>query len=223
MKFKAIIFDFDGVLVDSEKIHFRACEQILASENITLTQSEYYQHYIGLSDTEMFGLILQNRRLKYTPEQINMLTQAKLNAYKAIINSTDSLPTFPYAKPFIELYAKSMGKLAICSGSTREEVITTLAKLEQGGLRAYFEPIITIDDFKVGKPSPQGYLMTAERLNILPKDCLAIEDTPKGATAAKSAGMTVIALTTTHAKSAFDKVDFIAEGYQEIAAWLEHV
>ena len=96
-----------------------------------------------------------------------------------------------------------------------------IRKFELSFLKKYFKTIVTIDDVRESKPSPEGYLLAAHRLSVPPHECLVIEDTQKGANAAKSAGMSVIAITTSHEKSYFREVDFIAENYQEIAQWIE--
>lgn len=218
--YKAIIFDFDGVLFDSEKIHMQACNQIFHTLGFTIPEKEYFQHYVGLSDNEMFDLVLKEKNILLKSEQVKLLRQDKINAYKTIINANDSLDGVYNIKNFLETYTKTINHFAICSGANREEIEATLDKLENGELRKYFKYIITIDDINFGKPSPEGYLLAANRLNVPPQLCLAIEDTPKGIAAAKSAGMTVVAITTSYAKSILKDANFIADNYDEIADWM---
>lgn len=221
MKFKAIIFDFDGVLFDSEKIHLQACNEVFSTLGFNIPEEEYFQRYVGLSDNEMFPLILNDKNIKCESAQLKVLRASKVNAYKTIINRSESLDGLLNVKRFIDSYVHKVDNLAICSGSTREEIESTLNKLENGTLRKYFKTVITIDDLNVGKPSPEGYLLAANRLGLQPQHCLAIEDTQKGASAAKASGMSVAVITTSINNPEFKNVDLIAKSYEEIDAWIE--
>lgn len=97
----------------------------------------------------------------------------------------ESLEGVPDISKFLEHQSIAINNFAICSGATWAEIDSTLEILEGGSLKNYFKVITTKDDIEAGKPSPDGYLLTAERLNTQPKHCLAIEDTPFGITAAK--------------------------------------
>jgi len=218
MKFNAIIFDFDGVVFDSEKIHLEACNTVLRAFGFSISEEVYFQHYVGLSDNEMFPLILQNNDVKYTNRDIKFIREMKVKVYQAIINESKSLEGFLNVKDFICLYSNKIENLAICSGSTKIEVETVLNKIEKGELKKYFKYITTIEDVKRGKPSPEGYLLTAERLGVHPENCLAIEDTEKGASGAKAAGMQVVALSINN--SVFNNVDLMARSYEEIDQWI---
>ena len=221
MKFKAIIFDFDGVLFDSEKIHLQACNEVFHTLGFNIPEEEYFQHYVGLSDNEMFPLILNDKNIKCDSSQLKALRANKINAYKTIINRSKSLDGLLNVKSFISSYVHKVDYFAICSGATREEIEITLNKLENGTLRKYFKTIITIDDVSLGKPSPEGYLLAASRLGLQPEHCLAIEDTSKGASAAKDAGMCVAAINPFLSKADFKNVDLIAKNYGEIDTWLK--
>lgn len=221
MKFEAIIFDFDGVLFDSEKIHLHACNQVFKDLGFTIPEDEYFQAYVGLSDNEIFDLILKNKNIQLSSDQVIALRKRKIIAYKDYVTSHVSLDGVSGVKEFLKIHARIIDHFAICSGATREEIEATLIKLEQGKLRAHFKHIVSIDDIRLGKPSPEGYLLAANRLNVLPQYCLAIEDTPIGIAAAKSAGMTVIGITTTHEKAVLKNADFVANSYHEINSWIK--
>lgn len=221
MRYQAIIFDFDGVLFDSEKIHFQACNHIFNTLGFTISENDYFQKYAGLSDLEIFDDALETHNIRLHSDDVKLLRLAKINAYKTIINQNDSLAGVANVKTFLTTYSKIMNNFAICSAATREEITATLDKLENGELKKFFKCIITIEDVSAGKPSPEGYLLTAKHLDVLPQDCLVIEDTQKGITAAKQAGMHVVAITTSHDKSFFTDTDFIADNYDEIDAWIK--
>lgn len=218
MKFKALIFDFDGVLFDSEKIHLQACNQVFQSLGFTILEQEYFQKYVGLSDNEMFPLILNNTNFQFDNRQIENFRMQKIDAYKNIINDSETIDSFLDVKKFIRLSSQKIKTFAICSGATRTEIDATLEKLEKGEFKHFFTDIITIDEISKGKPSPEGYLLAAQRLNISPKYCLAIEDTQTGATAAKNAGMSVAAISAHH--SDYKNVDLIAKSFKEIHEWI---
>lgn len=220
MKYKAIIFDFDGVLFDSEPIHLQAYNEALYELDFNIAEQEYFQRYVGLSDQELFVLLFKDKDIPYESKQINELMAKKVHAYKSIIDSSHSLEGLFHVQRFISTYAEKVDDFAICSGATREEINTTLNKLDNGELKKYFKHIITIDDVSKGKPSPEGYLLTARCLNISPQYCLAIEDTPKGASAAKEAGMSIAALTSSLAHSQFNNVDLVAQNFDEIDQWI---
>ena len=220
---EAIIFDFDGVLFDSEPLHLAACNQVFAQLGFNLAPEIYCKHYIGLSDAEMFPLVLASQGITLPEEALGSLLKQKFTAYENIIHSSANLKSVDGALTFLKHLSPSIKKLAICSGATRSELLTTLNKIEDGKLVPYFELIITKENVTLGKPSPEGYLKTAMQLGTLPQNCLVIEDTLNGIKAAKAADMKVVALTTTHHASELQQADFVAENYHEIQRWFANV
>jgi beta-phosphoglucomutase len=223
MNYSTIIFDFDGVLFDSEKTHLQACNEVFQTLGFIVPEVEYFERYVGLPDNEMFELILNGKNIPHTAEQSLTLRQNKIKAYQNIIYQSKSLEGVHNVKFFLKNYSTIIHQFAICSSATREEIDTTLDKLDNGQLKAYFKHIISIDDVNNGKPSPEGYLLAAKRLGVQPQECLVIEDTPVGITAAKNAGMDVIALTTSHNKSVLKNANYIANNYDEISTWLNTI
>lgn len=217
---KAIIFDFDGVLFDSERIHLQACNQVFKKLGFQVPEEIYFKHYVGMSDIELFPQILSFYKSNQIFSISDLISQ-KLNAYQNFVAQAEYLLGVPGVHEFIKTCAKKINTLAICSGAMRAEIDVTLHKLERGELKKYFSCITTIDDIQEGKPSPEGYLLTAQRLSVLPEDCIVIEDTPKGIDAAKNAHMRVIALTTSMDRSKLQRADFIADSYDEITTWLK--
>lgn len=217
---KSIIFDFDGVLFDSEPIHWRACNLVFQKLNFTIPYDEYLKKYVGLSDIEMFPLIFAAQGYKYGIDEIKNYISEKIAAYNQIINSQENISCVEGLLEFLRHATKFIDKFAICSGSTRQEINTALAKLELGVLQQYFPIIITAEDVMKGKPSPEGYLKAAKNLGVAPENCLVIEDTPNGIKAAKSANMKVVALTTTHEEKKLADADFVAGSYKDIFGWL---
>ena len=221
MTVKAIIFDFDGVLFDSEKLHLQACNKVFEKLGFTISEDEYFQKYVGLSDDIMFESIFHNKKISHSSTQTKLHRMRKIEEYKTIIHEIKYLEGVDGIKEFLKTYSKSINNFAICSGATKTEIDATLELLEGGSLKKHFKVITTKDNISEGKPSPEGYLLTADRLNIPPENCLVIEDTPFGITAAKAAGMKVVALTTTHNSTSLNNADFIASHYYSIDEWMK--
>ncbi|QMT59499.1 HAD family phosphatase [Legionella sp. PC997] len=214
--YDAIIFDFDGVILDSEPLHYETCCEVLKPLGISISYSEYVENYLGLADKELFPKLLHNVGIHRSNEEIKRLIQKKTELYIQIINTRDSLPLIVDFEQFIFKVASKVNKIAICSGSSRSEIAAVLSRVRQGKLQTYFDSIVTTEDVQSGKPSPEGYLLAARRLNVLPGRCLVIEDTLHGIKAAKAAGMQVIGLTTTYDRNHFLIADQVVTGYRQL-------
>lgn len=214
--FEAVIFDFDGVILDSEPIHYDACCSVLGVLGIELSYPEFMAHYLGLADKDMFPKLLHDKGFNFSADEIKQLIQQKEKAYTHTIGSREYLPLIADFEQFIFKIAAKVKKIAICSGSSRNEIDAVLSKVRQGKLQAYFNTIVTAEDVGVGKPSPEGYLLTAKRLQVLPSRCLVIEDTLHGVKAAKAAGMQVIGLLTTYERQEFLIADRVVSGFRQL-------
>ena len=212
---KAVIFDFDGVIINSEKLHFEACKKVLKSIGLGLKYAQYLAKYVGLSDAELFPKILQDNNKHCDAEELKRLIQGKIKAYLEIIKQTKTLPFVPGCEQYLKSLAKQGKKLAIFSGGTKQEVMAVLSRVDTE-LQKYFEVIVTFEDVTKGKPDPDGYLLAAKRLNVEPEECLAIEDTAYGVQAAKAAGMRVVALLTTNTAQQLRAADLIINDFRDI-------
>lgn len=214
--FQAVIFDFDGVILDSEPLHYEACCHVFKTLELTLNYAEYVEKYLGLSDKEMFPKFFSARNYHFSRDEMNVFFEEKTKQYQEIIRQCDNLPMIDSVDQYIDYISKKVPKLAICSGSTRNEILAVLMKLKQGGLQPYFNAMVTSEDVQHGKPSPEGYLLTAQRLNVSPNQCLVIEDTPHGVEAAKAAGMYAIALLTTYTKDQLQHADEVITHFSQL-------
>lgn len=214
--YQAVIFDFDGVILDSEPLHYEACSYVFKQLGLALSYAEYVEKYLGLSDKEMFPKLFSARNLSFSSDKINALIKEKTKQYQETIRQCDSLPMINSVDRYIDYISQKIPKLAICSGSTRNEIMAVLGKLKQGELQTHFDIIVTSEDIQHGKPSPEGYLLTAQRLNVLPNQCLVIEDTPHGVGAAKAAGMYVVALLTSYTKNQLQNADKIINNFSQL-------
>jgi len=194
---RAIIFDFDGVIVDSEHLIFKLTQQMAAQEGWTVSEDEYFRDYLALDDRGIIEHLYQSHGRPVNSQRRDQLIEWKFRAYQEIIRN--GLPPMPGAIEFVKKAAAGY-PLAIASGSLRVEIEHLLGKL---GLRESFSVLATADDCARSKPDPEVYLRALERLAQLPvlrsqplraAECLAIEDAPLGVLAAQKAGMKCLAL-----------------------------
>jgi len=195
----AIIFDFDGVIADTEPLHFADFRQTLAEIGISLTESDYYANYLGYDDRGCFIAALTAHQRPTDPAALAQLMQRKAHAYLESVK--DHLVIFPGVREFV-CEAAAAYPLAIASGALRHEIEMIL---DQVGLRKEFLHITSAEDVTRGKPDPQPFLHALSALNrqcreqaITAGSCLVIEDSIPGIRGAKTAGMKVLAVANTH-------------------------
>jgi len=195
----AVLFDFDGVLVNSEPLHFQAFREVLAAEHIELSEDEYYRELIGFDDKGAFRHLYQKRNLDLAPKTFLSLMARK----SAVMMDLIYRKQFS-ALPGVEEFVRALWRqhpLAICSGALREEIE---AMLEGIALRDCFSVITAAEDVTVGKPDPSGYLMTTKLIGqkagraLQPKDCLIIEDAPTVIRSVRAVGFPVLAVATSY-------------------------
>jgi HAD superfamily hydrolase (TIGR01509 family) len=195
----AVLFDFDGVIVNSEPLHYQAFREVLAAEHIELTEEEYYRELIGFDDKGAFRHVYQTRGKTLPPKTFLSLMAGKSRAMMDLIEGRKFS-----ALPGVEQFVRTLWRkcpLAICSGALREEIE---AMLEGISLRDCFPVIVAAEDVTVGKPDPMGYILTArlvgERLQrtLAPADCLVIEDAPTVIHSVRAAGFPVLGVATSY-------------------------
>ena len=216
---RAIIFDFDGVLVNSEPIIMRLTQQVAAREGWALTEADYYRELLPLDDRTMVERLGQLHGRTIDPARRDELIEWKTRAYREIIK--DGLPPTPGAVEFLEQVSARF-PLAIASGSLRPEIEYLL---EKAGLRDKFSAMVTASECERSKPDPQSYLLALEAMGRLPRfarqplgaaECLALEDTAGGIDAAHAAGMKCLALTSSCPAADLVHADWVCIGFAEI-------
>jgi beta-phosphoglucomutase family hydrolase len=196
----AVIFDFDGVLVDSEQIHHKAFNRVLAKFNYQLSSHEYYDRFLGLSDEELLRIVDKERHLSLSNQQFGQLLSEKANLFKEMAATEAGI--IEGVPKFLNMLSDGRIPMAICSGALQPEIEMIL---EGAGLRSYFEVIVSAEQVERGKPDPEGFLLALKLLNkrmhksIKPEDCVVIEDSHWGLEAARAAGMRAVAITNTYA------------------------
>jgi HAD superfamily hydrolase (TIGR01509 family) len=207
---QAIVFDFDGVIADSEPLHFQAYRDVLAEEGVTLTERDYYDLYLGFDDAGAFEAIASDRGLPADAARVRELVARKARRLEAL-EGADSL-LFPGAADAVRR-ASAAYPLAIASGARGEEIRRVLAR---EGLAGCFAAIVAAEDTLVSKPAPDPYLHALTLLRaagypaLSARQCVAIEDSLWGLQSARAAGMKTVAVTTTYGKSALaDSADLV--------------
>ncbi|MBD1904983.1 HAD family phosphatase [Funiculus sociatus GB2-A5] len=195
MTLKAVLFDFNGVIIKDEAIHRDLIDEILISENLRSKPGEYRQFCLGRSDRFCLKQILTNRGREVRDGYLTQLVNRKTQAYQQALDKLEELPIYPGLEDFIQKLRLHEVKLAIVSDALRAEVELVLNRT---GLLEHFSVIIAADDTTTSKPEPDGYLLAIERLNLKASNCLAIEDTPTGIQAARSAGVQVVGVAHTY-------------------------
>ncbi|NJM17745.1 MAG: HAD family phosphatase [Richelia sp. RM2_1_2] len=199
---KAVIFNFNGIIINDESIHQQLIEEILLEENLVLKPGEYQQISLGRSDRVCLQNLLASRGRVVDDKYLTKLLQKKAQNYVEQIETLEKLPLYSGLDDFIFKIRSSNLKLAIVSGTIRQEIELVLHRAE---LAEYFKIIVAGDDVTTSKPKPDGYLLAVERLkqeypelNLQANECLAIEDTLFGVQAAKAADMKVVGVANTY-------------------------
>lgn len=197
---KAIFFDFNGVIIDDEKIQLKAYQQLLRDHDINLTD-EWYYGGLGMDDRTFVRYIYSRAGKTVDDSLLKQLIETKTVLHREIIK--DELPFFPGVLTFLKTTARHFS-LGLVSMSNKDEVDYVFERAHLGRL---FSVVVTAEDASVCKPAPDGYLSGLNKLNekrgrerllpLLPAECLAIEDAPPGIESARAAGMRTLGVTNT--------------------------
>jgi beta-phosphoglucomutase-like phosphatase (HAD superfamily) len=226
---RAIIFDFDGIIVDSEPLIFQLTLQMAAQEGWTITEDEYYRDYLALDDRGIIEHLYRSHGRPIDAQRRDELVEWKMRAYADEIR--DGLPPLPGALESVRSLATQF-PLAIASGSFRSEIEYLLGKL---GLRDAFQVVVAADDVERSKPAPDIFLKALDALRdlsafragksgsrdltpapLLARECLVIEDAPNGVRAAHAAGMPCLALAHSRPTSELVHADWVSRDFTGI-------
>ena len=215
---RAVVFDFDGIIVDSEPLILKLTQEMAAREGWSVSEEEYYRDYLALDDRGIVEHLYATHGRPVDRARRDELVNWKGQRYQEIIR--EGLPSIPGAAEFITDLAKRY-PLAIASGSLYAEIDHLLKKM---GLRDKFSVLATADDCQRSKPDPAVYLTALLRLRALPKfrevplqseECLAIEDAPLGVVAAQAAGFKCLALTHSRPAAELQHADLVASDFAD--------
>ena len=201
----AVVFDFDGVIADSEPLHLRALQEVIAPLGITLERAEYYARYLGYDDVGAFRAIAADRGVALDDAGIRALIAGKSKVYQSLLAGDGVL--YSGAAACVERMAASL-PLGIASGALRHEIE---AILRAGSLDRYFRFIVSSGDTAAGKPAPDPYLRAAALHGVPAAACVAIEDSRWGIESARAAGMKCVGITHTYPASELSAADAIVD------------
>ncbi|MBT3203192.1 MAG: HAD family phosphatase [Gammaproteobacteria bacterium] len=188
MNIKAILFDHDGTLVDSETIHYEMWKIILESYGITLTLEDYIQNYAGfptISNAETM-----TNRYSALSVTASVLIDAKNSATKLFL-STQAFPLMKGARESINYFKEQGLKVSVVTGASGEGVKNTINSYD---LKSSISTVVSGDDVRKSKPAPDCYLLATQRLGLHASECIAIEDSENGVAAAVAANVTCVAV-----------------------------
>jgi HAD superfamily hydrolase (TIGR01509 family) len=202
MTLKAVLFDFNGVIINDESIHKELIEEILLGENLRPDAKEHNEVCLGRSDRACLETLLARRGRVVSEEYLERLLAKKAQKYQQRLEAKEELPIYPGIEAFIQELKAAGLLMALVTGARRENVEYILDRIQ---IREAFAAIVTSDDIQNSKPHPEGYLTAVEKLNqqnpdlnLIPQQCLVIEDTPSGIEAAKRAQMEVVGVANTY-------------------------
>jgi len=209
---RAIVFDFDGVIANSEPLHFQAFRDVLSAHGLAFDERDYYARYLGFDDVGVFQTVGAERGADWTPARIGELVADKAVRLEALEHGGAVL--FPGAADAIRRAAARV-PIAIASGARGEEIRRVL---NRENLASYFSAIVAAEDTAVSKPAPDPYvralalLIPATGANLKGAECVAIEDSVWGLAAARSAGLKTVGVTHTYEASALTAADLVIGG-----------
>lgn len=223
---RAVIFDFNGIIVDDEPIHFQLFRRVFREEGITLTEEDYYSGYLGFDDRGAFLAGFQDSKRTLDSDKLAELIERKAAYYQEAIR--DHVAIFPGVKSLVVKLAPKL-PLAVASGALRHEIETILTT---AGLIQHFNAIVSSEDVTQGKPEPEIFLKALADLNnrcgdgdlIGAADCLVIEDSKEGVRGARRAGMKCLAVTNSHPAELLNEADAIVKSLEDVElGFLQHI
>ncbi|MFA4016836.1 MAG: hypothetical protein RUDDFDWM_001947 [Candidatus Fervidibacterota bacterium] len=222
---RAILFDCDGVLADTERMHWRAFNEVLSKLGLQMSWDEYMRRYLAYDDPTCFRVFLSDVGYGFDEQLISELVSDKRKLLSER-SSTLNIATYPGVIDFV-LEASRRYYLAVASGAARNEIMMVLNSLN---IANCFRVVVSSEDVKCGKPNPEPFIKAMELLNdllclnppLMPANCLVIEDSIHGVKAAKSARMWCLAVTNTYPKEMLSEADFIVERLDPcLIPWLD--
>lgn len=206
-KYKAVLFDMDGVIIDSMPYHFISWFETLKKYNITVSPFDIYEKE-GEKCEECVKRFFKRDKIKYDAKIIAEVLNIRDKLYKKYFK----VHLFSNIEQILIKLKNKGFLLAIVTGSTRQKVVSMLPKK----ILSKFNVIVSADMIKKGKPHPDSYLTAAKQLKVNTEECVVIENAPYGIKAAKSAKMFCIAVTTSLPKQYLKQADIICKKISEV-------
>jgi beta-phosphoglucomutase len=199
LRLKAVIFDFDGVIVDTEPLHYRSFQTILEPMGLGYSWERYVEHYMGFDDRDAFMEAFRSKGMDLSHSGLEELIALKAERFQQVI--AGGVTPYPGVVQLVKSLSADL-PVAICSGALRSDIEPIL---RQFSLDSAFSVMVTAEEVPASKPDPASYALAVRKLaaafpekGILPLSCVAIEDTPAGIASATGAGISVLAVTNSY-------------------------
>ena len=206
-KTKAVIWDMDGVIADTAPYHFRAWRHVFQKRGVNFSEADFRRNFGQRNDTIIRNVLGEG----IVQSEIDALASDKEKTFRHSIRQ--NIKPLPGAVKLVKLLKEHGFNQALASSAPMENIRLILRGL---GISNCFDVIVWGREVKEGKPSPQGFLLAAKKLGIVPVGCIVIEDAVAGVTAAKRAGMCCLAVTNTHPRTSLMEADLVVETLEEI-------
>jgi beta-phosphoglucomutase len=212
---KAAVFDFDGVLVNSEPLHFSSLREALLAEGIEITEQEYVTTLLAYDDRGAIRIALEARGIPPDLHRLETIATRKARLFEALM---PGIPLFPGARELVRALAAEL-PVGIASGARHEEIESILVAAR---LRDAFEVIVGADDVSRTKPDPEPYLTASRALGrrvpgLRAEDCVAVEDSVAGILSARHAGMRVVAVTHSFPRAKLHLAHHVVDGLEGVS------
>lgn len=210
----AVIFDFDGVIADTEPLHYQSFQHVLKPEGMTYTWDEYLANYVGFDDRDAFRFGFRSAGKDLDDARLNELIEAKERVFAELVRQ-GALAPYPGVRDLLSRLEQAGIPTALCTGARASDIREALAALD---LEGAFAAVVTADEVAASKPDPESYLRSLRALALasparalVPERCVAIEDTPAGIASARGAGLKVLAVTNTYPQEALAEAQSVAD------------
>ena len=204
---KAVIWDMDGVIADTAPYHLSAWQEVFRKRGVKFTEEDFKRNFGRRNDT----IIRDTLGEQIAQGEIDAIAREKEETFRSLAGQ--KIKPFPGAVALLQSLRKHKFKMAIASSTPMENIQLITRSL---GIDNCFQSIVTGQDVTEGKPSPQSFLLAAQRLGVEPRNCIVIEDAVAGVAAAKRAGMRCLAITNTHPRQSLKQADLIVDTLEAV-------
>ncbi len=209
----AVLFDFDGIIVDSEPMHHQAFQAILEPLGKGFSWEVYCEMYMGFDDRDAFRAAFKVKGEKVSSRDLRRLMTEKAAVFQQLIQNGKGSP-LPGAVELIKSIPRKL-PMALCSGALKEDILPIIKNL---GIENSFHVIVTAEDTKKSNPDPAPYILALKKLGVDdPASAIAIEDTPFGILSAKGAGLKVLAVTNSYDRDYLFEADAVTDSLENIS------
>ena len=205
---EAVIWDMDGVIVDSGPYHLQAWQEVFVKRGVNFTEEDFRRNFGKRNDT----IIRNTMGEDISPGEADIIATEKEESYRRRV--AQHVKAFPGVIALMKALTAQGMKMAIASSAPPENIDLIADGL---GIKEYFQAIVWGREVTEGKPSPQGFLLAAQRLRVKPRNCVIIEDAIAGVTAAKRAGMKCVAVTNTHPAAKLSEAECVVDTLEAVS------